>query len=339
MRARITTVVVLVAALLPLGANPSVADVSVSAVSFEVTNPSGPATTHTIHGDLYLPADSPGCSSSVMLLLHGLSYGRWGWDFPGYEDTLSVARALAKRGFPAVAIDELGYDASGGDEAPEDERVNGYTVTVQSYAAMTDEIVARLRTGMYSGTTTPAFVEVGLVGHSAGTEIAELTAGHFGGVDVLVATAYTHFPSQRIAGDFLTGDVPRALQDDYEYFGETPEQRSEYMYNLDAADPDVVAADNALANLTPSGEVLSISNQPSRWAMGAIDVPVLLVLAEKDLLFPVDNGGDELALFVSSPDKSLLTVPTAGHSFMLHPNAPTTNTSIADWLDDRVTSC
>lgn len=114
MLARLGAVVVLVAALLPLGAGPSAAGVSVSAVSFEATNPTGSATTHTIHGDTSPP--TPRTARAVMLLLHGLSYGRWGWDFLGHEDTLSVARALAERGFPAVAIDELGYDASGGDE-------------------------------------------------------------------------------------------------------------------------------------------------------------------------------------------------------------------------------
>lgn len=326
---RVLACLALLVALLPAPTAAAQEPVEVVPVAFEVTNPLEPAATYTVRGDLYLPGDAEACGSSVMLLLHGLSYARWGWDFPIDPDTYSVARDLAERGRPALAIDELGYGDS--------DHPNGYTLTVQSYAAMTSQMIEQLRAGTYAtGADEPiAFEGVGLMGHSAGTEIAELTAGLFGGVDVLVATAYTHFPSQRIAMDFFTGDVPRALEDDYEYFGGRPRVRAEYMYNLDFADPDVVERDNELANLTPSGEILSISNQPSRLTMGAIDVPVLLVLAEEDVLFPADFGEQELALFASSPEAELLTVPSAGHSFMLHPNAPETNDAIADWLDGR----
>ncbi|WP_372518231.1 alpha/beta hydrolase [Polyangium jinanense] len=248
-------------------------------------------------------------------------------------------RALASQGFPAIAIDKLGYGAS--------DHANGYTLTVESYAAMTSQIVTQLRTGLYQ-TPLPslpiAFSRVGLVGHSAGTEIAELTAGLFGGIDVLIATGYTHVPTPRILTDFTTGDTVRAALSDREYFGGTPEQRTEYMYNVSVADPDVIALDTAMAELTPSGEILTISSQPSRLIMATITAPVLLVLAEQDILFPPDVlgvpvGELELALFALSGDKELYVVPDAGHSFMLHPNAPETNAVIVDWLSARIPAC
>ena len=327
----------LLVALVPIMLTPAAPATASTAVTktpiaFEVVNPQDPAATWTIRGHVYT---ADGCSpTSALLLLHGLSYGQWGWDFPIDPDTYSVARALARAGYAVVAIDELGYDTSGGDSDPEGRQLNGYQVTVGSYADMTAQIVDDLRGS--------GFTEVGLVGHSAGTEISELTAAIHRNVDVVVATAYHHFPSQRIVADFLTGDVVRAAFDDYEYFGEDAAQRAEYMYNLDVARPDVVAQDTALANLTPSGEVWSIAGQPSGKVLQAIDVPVLLVLAEADLLFPPtsdydgesDNGSNELALFAASPDKELHVVPDAGHSFMLHPNAPDTNDVIASWLTD-----
>lgn len=336
---RILLVLSVLVALVPASPSRAATEVVVTPIEFSVTNPLEPGVERTVRGHIYRPADAAGCTGSVMLLLHGLSYGQWGWDFPIDPDTYSVARALARAGHPAVAIDELGYGTSAGDEDPNGESVNGYTLTVQSYAAMTSQIVGQLRAS--------GFEHVGLMGHSAGTEISELTAGIYGGVDVLVATAYHHSPSQRIVTDFVTGDVVRAAQGDYEYFGDTEEQRAEYMYNLDVADPDVVALDTELANLTPSGEVWTISNQPSRWVLPAIDVPVLLVVAEEDILFPPagdpvpgqDNVANELSLFVSSPDATAHVIPDAGHSFMLHPNAPETNAVVAAWLGDRLPSC
>lgn len=296
---------------------PASAAVALEPIQFSVTNPLTLATTYTVRGTLYRPAAAPLCNSSVVLLLHGLSYGQWGWDFPIDPATYSVARALAERGYPAVAIDELGYGSS--------DHPDGRTLTVESYADMTSQMVGQLR--------SRGFGRVALMGHSAGTEISELTAALYGGIDALIATAYTHFPSQRIVTEFTTGDVPRALQGETEYFGGTPENRAEYMFNLAYADPAVVAQDTALANPTPSGEILSIGPQPSRFVVPLISAPTLLVLAEEDVLFPIENADQEMMLFLSAADKTLAVVPLAGHSFMLHPNAPETNDRVADWLD------
>jgi len=301
------------------------ADVVVEPISFQVSNPLDPGATYEVAGNLYRPSVAPDCEASVMLLVHGLSYGAWGWDFPVEPETYSVARALAARGFPAVSIDLPGYGAS--------TKPNGYVLTVQSYAAMTDQMIASLR-------ADHGFARVGLIGHSAGTEISELTAGIFGSADAVMATAYHHFPSERIVREFITGDMTRAAMDDYEYFGGTVENRTEYMYWTDNADPAVIAADTELANMTPSGEILSIGSQPSRFTIEAIDVPVLLVLAEHDVLFPPVNEGQdvaaaELALFAASPDASLHIVGDAGHSFHLHRNAPASIDAIGDWLDAR----
>jgi pimeloyl-ACP methyl ester carboxylesterase len=110
-----------------------------------------------------------------------------------------------------------------------------------------------------------------------------------------------------------------------------------YMYDLTWADPAVVAKDTQLAALTPSGEILSISSQPSRSALPLIGAPVLLIQAEHDVLFPPDPR--ELTLFVAAQDKTSYLVPGAGHSFMLHPNAPATQQVVADWLAARLPSC
>lgn len=293
-------------------------------VEFTVTNPIDPGHRYTVRGSLTRPV---GCTSSVLLAVHGLSYGAWAWDFPLKNETYSTAKALAARGYAVLAIDRLGYGSSHGAGSPD--RPNGYTLTVESYADITRQIVEQLRA---------TFAHIGLLGHSAGAEIVELTAGLYPETaDVVIPTGYQHaidgISSEWLLREWITGDVVRSFQSDYQYFETDPQTRAADMYNLQIADPEIVAKDNELANLTPSGEVFSISQQPSRWVMGSIEVPVLLVLAEKDVVFPSTNAANELALFTGSSDKTLHVVPEAGHVFQLHPNAPVTNAVLADWLD------
>ncbi|TMK16261.1 MAG: hypothetical protein E6G68_10075, partial [Actinobacteria bacterium] len=131
---------------------------------------------------------------------------------------------------------------------------------------MAYQMVKQLRNGTYGAAAPVAFQHVGLIGHSAGSEIVELAASmHPGAVDLLIATAYTHEPFVNnfwLAREWVQ-DNKRALLDDYEYFETNPSIRAKDMYNLANADPDVVSLDKQLANLTPSGEVFSIGSQPS----------------------------------------------------------------------------
>lgn len=322
----------LLALLVPLPGR--AATVTRTPVTFAVVNPLTQEAL-TVEGGLFRRDDQTACASNVTLMVHGLSYGEFAWDFPVQPQTYSVARALAAAGHPSVAIDLPGYESAQPDTNP---KPNGYTLTVEGYASMVGQIEKQLRSGAYASQGVgPAFGSVGLMGHSAGTEITMLAAGlGFASPDVYIPTGYHHVPSQRIVTDFFTGDFIRAAQSDYEYFGGTPQGRTEYMYApLPSAnvDPDIVAADNALANGTPSGEVYSIGPQPSKAVVPLITAPVLFVLGDSDLLFPLEWVDEELNLFVSAESLETLIVEGAGHSFMLHKNAPATNARIADWMD------
>jgi pimeloyl-ACP methyl ester carboxylesterase len=329
-RVLLATIVLGVLPLVP-ASSPAVG-ITREPVTFKVTNPLKPGRTYTIRGTLIRP--TAGCSNSVLLAVHGLSYGKWAWDFPLRPETYSVAQALAERGYAMVAIDRLGYgDSHGG-------KPNGYTLTVEGYAEMTAQIAKRLRSGKYGAANPTPFAHVGLIGHSAGSEAVELAAGlHPNIADVLIATSYTHEPfvnNEWLLREWVPGDNVRAAMDDYEYFQSNPTTRAKEMYWLPNADSDVVALDNKLANLTPSGEIYSINPQPSRFVIGLIKIPTLLVLADRDDLFPASFGQSELLLFQSATDKTLLVAgPDDGHTFMLHRNAAATNGAIADWLDAR----
>lgn len=275
-----------------------------------------------VRGTLYRPARAPGCDNSVLLLLHGVSQGGYAWDFQQHPVEYSVARLLAAQGYPVVVIDRLGY--------PSSDRPPGHSVTAQAHADVAAQIVRALRRGHYGGPAL-AFRHVGLVGHSFGSEIAELCAGRHGGIDVLVVTAYTHFPSLR-AILATGGGLVSTLSADYIYFGGTAADRNTLFYDTAFADAAVTAAETALANLTPSGEILSLVLRPSSAVMGAIAIPVLLVLADRDVLFPVAEGPFELALFASATDRELATVPESGHVLFLHRRWRDAVNLIIEWL-------
>lgn len=257
----------------------------------------------------------PTCQADTAVLLqHGLSYTGEAWDVPDY----SYARILAEAGYATFATDRLGY----GGSVLED----GRNVSTLAHADMAAQMATQL---------ADEFDHVVLAGHSAGGETVITATGVFGApVDALVPMGYTTDPDPVfLATDWITGDQVRALQDDYEYFLGTPEHRAEMFYT-DDADPDVIAADTEAAVLTPSGEVQTITFQPSRIGSALVDVPVFIQLAEHDRLFPSDFADLWAAQFVSSPSVTVDIVAGTGHTYMLHHAGPAAAVRIADWLSD-----
>lgn len=279
-------------------------------VEFTVANPAEGGRTRTVVGNHY---QGPCGATTVVFLMHGLSYHKEAWDWPGY----SVAQTLVRGGYDVVAIDRLGYGGSTLD--------SGQNVSFEAYADMAHQIVGRLRS---------QYEHVVMGGHSAGAGVTEYAQGMFGSADAIVALGWHHRPSDELGQQFFTGDTPRSLQDDYEYFLGTPEYRAEMFYEPDA-DPAVVEGDTRAANLTPSGEIQSIGKQPSRYAVANVEVPVFLQFGTKDRLFEPQYGELHAAEFVSAPSVAVDMVPGAGHTFMLAPQGPTGAERLVRWLRDR----
>ena len=255
------------------------------------------------------------CSSpTAVLLMHGLSYTKESWDFPGY----SVAQKLAAAGYAVFAIDRLGYGES--------KLENGYQVLHESYAGQANQIVQQLR--------KQGFQHVVLGGHYAGAGATELEAGLFADVDAIMALGWHHRPSNQLGQDFFTGDYLRAAQSSYEYFLGTPNHRAEMFYTA-TADPDVVEADTKAAVDTPSGEIFSIGKQPSRLVVGNIKVPVFLQFGDSDKLFEVEYAQQHAAEFRSSPSVTVDIVKDAGHTFMLTAGGKIGIDHMVDWLRSR----
>lgn len=282
-------------------------------VVFQVTNSAEAGQPRQVHGTEFRPKRG---ARTVVLLQHGLSYTRDAWDVPGY----SSVRPLVSAGYAVVTIDRLGY----GKSRPLG--FSGRSVTVPAYADMTRQMITELRT---------RYDKVVLGGHSAGAEITLLTAGLHGGADAVLVLGYSHFPSAEIAKDFFTGDYPRSVQDDYEYFLGTPEHRAE-MFFTDDAQRKVVQADAAAAQLTPSSEIQTMGTQASRYVTARISVPLFLQLATEDRLFPATDGPQELALYPAAKNPTLDVVPAAGHTFMLHPSGRPAADRLVTWLRANV---
>jgi pimeloyl-ACP methyl ester carboxylesterase len=280
-------------------------------VEFTVTNPDEGDAARRIAGYRY---DTFCASPTAVLLLHGLSYTKEAWDFPGY----SVARAIAEEGYAVFAVDRLGY----GESTLE----NGYHVTHEGYADMAHQMVQQLR--------AQGFKHVVLGGHSAGAGTTELAAALYGGVDAIMPIGWHHRPSNRLGQDFFTGDYPRAVQDDYEYFLGSPQHRAEMFYTA-TADPAVVEADTRAAVMTPSGEIFSIGKQPSRLVVGSITVPVFLQFGDSDRLFEVEYAKMHADEFRSSKSVTVDIVPDAGHTFMLTKNGIAGSQRMGQWLRSR----
>jgi pimeloyl-ACP methyl ester carboxylesterase len=280
-------------------------------VEFTVTNPAENGASHQIVGYRY---DTYCNSPTAVLLLHGLSYTKEAWDFPGY----SYAQKLAEAGYAVIAVDRLGYGES--------KLTNGYNVTHEAYADMAHQIVDQLR--------GQGFAHVVLGGHSAGAGTTELEAGVYGGVDAIMALGWHHRPSNQLGQDFFTGDYQRAAEDSYEYFLGTPEHRAEMFYTP-TADPAVVEADTKAAVPTPSGEIFSIGKQPSRLVVGNIKVPVFLQFGDGDRLFEVQYAQMHAEEFRSSPSVTVDIVKDAGHTFMLTSNGLLGADRMVEWLRSR----
>lgn len=327
---RTTAVVVMAAAAViatvPVAARPAAADTAspvVSPVDLTVTLSADGAASGPVYHVRGLRATGPGSSSTAVLLLHGLSYGAWVWDFPiggtpADPYRYSIARDLAAHGYDVVAVDELGYGRSD-HPAGADAR----QLTIPAYASMAHQIVQALRA---------THRRVVIAGHSAGGEIANYEAGRYRDVDGLVDMSMCDAgASGEVIGDIAVNDTAGGAQD-YGYFGGDPAERNRLMYALGDADPAIVARDTAMANLTPTAEMQSISPQPARTLDGLVTAPVLVAFGQNDAIFPPTCQQLQPPLYRLSPAVTVATLPAAGHSLMLHLDAPMLHAALLSWL-------
>jgi pimeloyl-ACP methyl ester carboxylesterase len=297
-------------------------------------NPDGK--TYTVTGSLILP---PGATpAGVTLYVHGLGEAHWFWNFSavrGYD----YAGAVAAAGHASVVIDRLGYGTS---SIPP-----GAATCVGSQATILHEIVQDLRAGSYSATgmaSPPTFSKVGLVGHSAGGELAEMEAYSFKDINALGVIewadqfyslgAYTAFGQDTL--QCVAGNVKQvgSSETGYAKFGETNTQFNALM--LHDATPDVVSAVDAIRVNDPCGQVETILNGTfyDLASNGSIKVPIAYIHAGNDAIFQAGLPWPNLqeALYAGTSKLTDISLPGEGHMVTLERGAPVLEAAMSTWL-------
>jgi pimeloyl-ACP methyl ester carboxylesterase len=272
-------------------------------------------------------------------LVHGGTYNRSYWDFDLEPATYSYVRAANARGIATFAVDVIGTGAS---THPFSGEVNYTNTVVQLH-----QVVQWLR-GRSGG---PGFSQVVWVGHSFGSMYALSEASLFHDVDAIVLTGYGHQPRLAFVRDAFTTTGPAGENLDPGYRTSGPGKRSQF-YNPASADPAVIAHDDAtkdVATATQMATGLPVSMSPV--SLG-IDVPVLLAIGEFDNIFCQPPGATanllapsdglpcsvpgafaraEAPYYSKAACVQTIVIPSAGHSFNLHRNAPVAFDQILDW--------
>ncbi|HKR50673.1 MAG TPA: alpha/beta fold hydrolase [Pseudonocardiaceae bacterium] len=314
----------------------------------------------TVHGQLCMPAGSAsttgasttnasttnasttGAPRTVQLLIPGGTYNRVYWDFPYQPERYSYQRDMARHGYATFAVDRLGIGRS--TTPPSSVLVNSVE------AASIHEVIGHLRAGRVSGVR---FDRIILVGHSLGSGVATLEAATYHDVDGVILTGTTHLASPPAVVEFFTIFVHPVTLDpqlhnngsDPGYLTTRPGQREPAFYLTRNADPQVIATDEATKDQASGfGIVTAASDLLGPTSLG-IDVPVLLMVGEKDVFFCGFLARDcssaealreqEAPHFSPAAELSTHVLPDAGHSIALHNNSGEYREATRAWLHDR----
>jgi pimeloyl-ACP methyl ester carboxylesterase len=284
--------------------------------------------TYTIRGTLVAPRSRLDSAEGrpVTLYYHGLSYTSSFFRFkavPGYD----YGMQQAENGHASVIVDRLGYGRSDG---PEDANRLCYA----SQADIGDQLIDKLRAGDYTTDqgVRATFGRVGMVGHSAGAFITEMTQYLFRSADAIGVLGYNDTaPSPLVLGTLTSaasrcvtapsrkdgGSGPR----NYAYFGETPQDYvAGHIYN---AEPKVVEEALKQRVRDPCGDLISV---PSSFAVNqagirSIEVPTLVLSGDRDAFFP-PSGNTAQSMFAYPVQAGVgngvpVILPDTGHALTL----------------------
>jgi pimeloyl-ACP methyl ester carboxylesterase len=334
--------------VLAAGATPAAARSTVELpVTFQVKNieaPQAPCTssssasdgaTYTVRGHISGPQEAlaSGKARAITIYLFGYDAGEWNWHLkgvPGYD----YAAEMAKKGHVSLTLDELGYGAS-------DHPANGNQTCQGAEAAITHQIIQKLRKGEYQlpGTPTIKFSTVVLAGHDVGGQVAEMEAYSYTDINGLILVTFadqgfTPFIVERAT--VASFDWCTESSSGYVHFASEQEFRTLLFYN---ADPAVIEAAARQQSANPCGIIRTTPPgvlAEDRLHDAQIHVPVLIVFGNNDTLVWTRQGEEEQeGDFTGSPDKRTVFIPKAGHFVMFARTAPRFDSTISGWLRSR----
>ena len=270
----------------------------------------------------------------LQVLVHGATYNHAYWDFaPVNGESYSYARHMASQQYAVLALDLPGTGES--------DRPAGETLGLPDTASAIRQVTDAMRSG--ANPVGHAFNSIVLVGHSAGSIAATAAQANWHPADALVLTGARH-----LIGDVLNLPVTQVIVPQlfalvealkgFPYFALPPDIRAGLFYYPPSADPDVIALDNATADLWTSGQLQSTFlaflfpsiDQPDR-----VTGPVLIQLGTDDMLFPAALPEVERALWTSTSPE-IQTLSAIGHDFNLHVNHEDGWRAIDTWIRANV---
>jgi pimeloyl-ACP methyl ester carboxylesterase len=301
--------------------------IKVERLVFNVALSTGPA---NVVGYLYYHGSYE--NRPLQVLVHGATYNHTYWDFPveGY----SYARYMAAQKYAVLAIDLPG--------AGESDKPAGATLGLSDTGGAVRQIVTAMKSG--ANPLAHQFGPVVLVGHSAGSIASTVAqAGPEPVADALIITASRHLVGPVLALPVTQAVLPLLFNlvtafQSVPYFSLPPVYRTALFYFLDAADPNVIATDNATADQWTNGQLLSTFFAfliPAIDQPGAVEGPVLIQLGTHDVLFPADLPEVEQGLWTSAI-VDMQTLTGIGHDFNLHVNHEQSWQAIDAWIRAHV---
>lgn len=288
----------------------------------------------------YLYVSYPVRHRTVQLLVHGATYNHLYWDTPDIDGhAYSYARDMARRGYVVISIDQLGTGAS--------DKPDGDFFGLDEAARSLHQAASQVR-AVSEGFCGPS-AKLAYVGHSNGSVTSIYAQGTYGDADELVSTGW-HHGFRGLPVDPTDPALGAVLANPYIGLGGPP--RDALMYFLPSMNPDVIEYDHAhLNDVMPRHQFLDLigvhiditSQGPGGMTMATrsqqVSVPVLVQVGDHDeLIAPAaaaQQPPGENAFFPSSPDFTLQTLSSIGHTFNLHTTNEQSWDGIDQWLDAR----
>lgn len=280
-------------------------------------------------------------TKTVDVLVHGSTYNRSYWDFPVDSPKYSYVEQnlRAQSGRATFNYDQLGNGKSS--------RPVSTAVTMDAEAFVLHQIIQHFKKAKH-------YREVNVIGHSFGAMIGIREAANFSDVrddvDRLVVTGSL----QGLGPALQNGEIQTyTAQEDPQFAGKgydegyrtvRPGVKSVFYY-LPAADPDVIAYDEAhkdVISATKYAEGVAQRPVPAGSNLtNQVRVPVLLIAGQQDRLYCgitfdcTDTAAVrafQLPYYTNAASFKVVTIPQTGHDLALHPSATDSFREIDHWL-------
>jgi pimeloyl-ACP methyl ester carboxylesterase len=321
-----------------------------------------PSVPSSIYGELCMTekalADAKaGSPPAVLVLVHGITYGTYYWDFPHEPETYSAVNALNRRGYATLNIDRIGHGRS--------HHPPSALTTTAAQAETIHQLVGKLRAGEIGGI---GFDHVTTVGHSYGSVISWFESALYNDTDAVIATGYSDRVSTANAVPLILTGGPAALEPvsssepwaaDPGYLQVRENSRNiPALYHEPNADPAVIEKDNELANTVTVPELATFPEPEYDGMHKNIVIPTFVVDGEFDTLVcganqqecateasqdagpeEVEAASTRLREWEATAHNSAAcfraaAIPDSGHDINLHRNAQQAFAQIAYFADE-----